>query len=78
MPREVHRVGDVRNADLGHFSIGERSWTFRNDGANIRLDQDLAREVLSRSLTFDDTLAAMTGRSDVVERVASQTCQAYL
>ncbi|MGI8794609.1 MAG: maleylpyruvate isomerase family mycothiol-dependent enzyme [Acidimicrobiales bacterium] len=68
----------ARNADLGDFSIGERSWTFRNDGADIRLDQALARKVLSRSLTFDDTLAAMTGRSDVVERLASQTCQAYL
>lgn len=67
----------TRNPGIGSFTIGERTWEFR-DAAALSLDPDLAQTVLSRGLPFEETVPAYTGDPALVEDIASQTCQDLL
>jgi uncharacterized protein (TIGR03083 family) len=66
-----------RNEELAGFAIGDRTWKFKGVGVEVQLQRALAQPVLSRSLSFEDTVAAMTGDPALVQRLASQTCQNY-
>lgn len=64
----------ARNPQLGRFTIGDRTWVFR-DGAEVTLDPALAMIVLSRGRATDETMNALIGEPSVVKAIARQTCR---
>ena len=61
--------------DLASFSVGERTWTYRPDGAAVSMRVVDARDVLSRALSLDETMAVLDGDPDLLRRVAQRTCR---